>query len=330
MKHWTVLVAVLITAGSAVACNIPVFRYALERWRPDPCELIVFHSGPMDFQVEKEVESLRNQPSLAGGNSNVEVVLCDVRPSSATQELVAQKHIQLWKDLNRLEPKPLPYVVMRASHSRGTVIGWQGPLQNASTVVLDSPIRRQLSQRLLSGDSIVWLLLKSTDDQRNEALRKLVLTQCHELSTTLTLPEGIGLPGSELHSEVPLFLKFTLLEFSRDVAQEQFLVKLFSGFQPDAIAENQPLLIPVFGRGRALEVLPANQVDAQLIKELTQFLCGACSCQVKESNPGFDLLLATDWDVELFGEGGLLPPPAKTITDSDAPRLLNIPPGRKK
>ena len=117
----------------------------------------------------------------------------------------------------------------------------------------------------------------------------------------------------------------------RDDAQEQFLVRLFSGFQPQAYTEKQPLVIPVFGRGRALEVIPADQLDAKLFEELTLFLCGACSCQVKESNPGFDLLLSADWNRELFGENAVLPPPPKTVADQNQPpKLLPIAPGRKK
>jgi hypothetical protein len=41
------IVAVLLFGSVAMACNIPVFRYALERWRPDACEVIVFHEGEL-------------------------------------------------------------------------------------------------------------------------------------------------------------------------------------------------------------------------------------------------------------------------------------------
>jgi hypothetical protein len=204
-------------------------------------------------------------------------------------------------------------------------------LSDGLDAVLDSPVRKRLRERLLSGDSVVWLVLKSSDEGRNAAVHEMLKKQCDSLGKKLTLPEGIGEPGSELHSDVPLFLKFTTLEFSAEDAQERFLVKLFSGFQPEAFAEKQPLLIPVFGRGRALEVIPANRVDEKLIEELTMFLCGACSCQVKESNPGFDLLITAAWDRELFGEGGLIPPPPKKIGDrGKEPRLLPIAPGRKR
>ena len=107
-------------------------------------------------------------------------------------------------------------------------------------------------------------------------------------------------------------------------------MQLLTGFESQAVADGEPLLIPVFGRGRALEVIPARDLDEQLIENMTMFLSGACSCQVKSQNPGFDLLLTADWDNELFGEDGLRPPPAKTVSDrEDAPKLLTIPSGKK-
>jgi hypothetical protein len=150
------------------------------------------------------------------------------------------------------------------------------------------------------------------------------------LQKKITLPEGIGLPGSELHSEVPLLVQFSLLELDPTDKREQFLVRLLTGFEPEAVSDGEPLLIPVFGRGRALEVIPARDIDDHLIEDVTLFLMGACSCQVKEQNPGFDLLMTVDWDKQLFGEDGHRPPPAKTVKDrKESPELLTIPPGRR-
>ncbi len=313
----------ILFATTAYACNIPVFRYALERWKADACELLVFHDGPLNEESKARVDSLLGQSTSGGGFANAKVQACDIRTSDASI-------LALWRDLNAKEQKSMPYAVVRAPHPRGPITAWHGKLENVQSQVLDSPLRKRLTARLLAGDSIVWLLLKSPDPERNEATRTLIKAQTTELAGKLVLPDGIGLPGSELHSEIPLFLKFTSLEIDRDDPQEQFLVKLFSGFQPQAYSEKQPLVIPVFGRGRALEVIPADQLDAKLFEELTLFLCGACSCQVKESNPGFDLLLSADWNRELFGENGTLPPPPKTMEQGQAPKLLPISPGRKK
>lgn len=314
---------IVLFATTAFACNIPVFRYALERWKADACELLVFHYGPLDAKSKALVDELMSRSTSGGGFANAQIQAIDVQ--TATPQSLA-----VWRGFKDHEKKPLPYVLVRASHVRGPITAWHGKLEEVTSQVLDSPLRKRLSQRLLNGDSIVWLLLKSPDEDRNEAVRKMIKAQTAELATKLVLPDGIGLPGSELHSEVPLFLKFTSLEMDRDDAKEQFLVKLFSGFQPEAYSEKQPLVIPVFGRGRALEVIPADQLDAKMFEELTMFLCGACSCQVKESNPGFDLLISTDWNLELFGENGVLPPPPKTIAETGQPKILPISPGRKK
>ena len=324
-KTWTTAAVVILTAASAYACNIPVFRYALERWRADTCELVVFHEGALDEATKTQVEKLRQQTAANGGRANVDLQLIDVRAAADSNKLAQ------WRDLQKTTKLPLPYALVRTPHSRGPMNAWHGPVDQIAEQVFQSPLRTRLKERLLNGDSIVWLLLKSPDEGRNEAVRKLIREQSETLAQKMALPEGIGLPGSELHSEVPLFLKFTSLEIDRRDTREQFLVRVFSGIQPKAFEEGQPLVVPVFGRGRALEVIPAEQLDAKLFEELTMFLCGACSCQVKESNPGFDLLISADWNRELFGENGALPPPPKTVTDPSEPtKLLPIAPGRKK
>ena len=39
---------VLLSASVVVACSVPVFRYALEHWRPDAYVATVFHNGLSD------------------------------------------------------------------------------------------------------------------------------------------------------------------------------------------------------------------------------------------------------------------------------------------
>src|SRR6185503_19148933 len=48
-------------------------------------------------------------------------------------------------------------------------------------------------------------------------------------------------------------------------------------------------------RGRALEPLIAAGVTRDNVMEQAGYLCGACSCEVKEQNPGMDLLMAANW-----------------------------------
>lgn len=324
------VVALVACTSLAWACNIPVFRYALERWRPDVCEVIVFHEHDLTASQLQELAKLKPTES-AGAELNPK----DQPNVAVIQSRIGQdpnpRNRDLWETLKKTAATELPYVVVRTTVSdKRAVNSWHGPLAKFnSRQLLDSPMRRELSRRLLSGHAVVWLLVGSSDATKNAKAKQMLTTELKQLSKTIDFPEGLGLPGSELYAEIPLLMEFSILEVDPKDPQEAFLLGLFHGFHPDANTNGQPLLVPVFGRGRALEVIPADRLDADLIGDLTRYLCGACSCQVKERNPGFDLLVATPWERELFGEDGELPPPPKEFDPTTAPTLLTIPPGKQ-
>ena len=302
MKRLLAPVLCLLFVTTAHACNIPVFRYALERWRPDVCQVVVPESIKLSAREQKILDRFNE-------TAHIQVI----RSAVSTTE-----------SLNTA-------CVVRCKIANGHQVNvWSGPIGELPKLHLDqSPARTELSHRLLKGDSVVWLMIKSSDEKKNAAARKKLTAHFDVLGKKIELPEGIGLPGSELFSDVPLLLQFSLLEIDPSDPKEAFLVKLLSGIQADAFSEGQPLLVPVFGRGRALEVIPADDLSVNLIEDLTVFLSGACSCQVKERNPGFDLLIATDWDRELFGADGEAPPDKPALQQRGGkPVLLTIPPGK--
>ena len=328
MKFFTATLLTLLLSSVATACNIPVFRYALERWRPDICEVIVFHDGNFTEAQKSFLSGLDAASVDSNGIANMKVVRQHVGESM--DDSIAT----LWAGLQSQEVKPaLPYVVVRSMVGRGkSVNSWRGSIDDAAaSAILNSPIRRELTRRLVTGDSAVWLVLKSSNTERNSAVTALLTQQLKELGNKIPLPEGIGLPGSELFSDIPLLMKFSVLEIAPTDPAESYLVNFLHGMDPDSRLADQPLVVPVFGRGRALEVIPASKVDAGLIEDLTLFLCGACSCQVKDMNPGFDLLLAKDWNTELFGEDAEDVAEQMKSADEDIalPELVLIPPGRK-
>jgi hypothetical protein len=51
----------------------------------------------------------------------------------------------------------------------------------------------------------------------------------------------------------------------------------------------------VFGQGRVLWALVGKGVNADNVLEACEFLTEGCSCQIKSTNPGTDLLTCTDW-----------------------------------
>ena len=315
----------IIIPSLANACNVPVFRYALERWQPDVCEIVVFHDGDLSPPHTRFVQHLMSASFDNDGTANVKVRQQNIR-SNRENSLAA-----IWASLNADSKVSLPCVVVRSLAGHGRLVNnWRGSIDDAMKLgLLQSPVRQEISRRLYSGDSVVWLVLKSPDKVLNRTATDLLRKELERLSQEIPLPDGIGLPGSELLSEIPLLMKFSVLEIDPNDAKEQLLVTLLHGLDPESKKAGEPLIVPVFGRGRVLEVIPASQVDVALIEDLTLYLCRACSCQVKEQNPGFDLLLNTDWNRQLYGDDAedfaLLTTNVENKTTP--PALLDIPPG---
>ncbi|MEM1070230.1 MAG: hypothetical protein AAGI63_15105, partial [Planctomycetota bacterium] len=210
--HWltlnrrrTALLVWSLLASVACACNIPVFRYALERWRPDPCQIVVLYDAQLTKAEQELVAGLKPKPEQAS-DANVDLMLVDV--NDASMPLVAT-----WRSVSDTKDD-LPHVFVRTKLGPDRWInGWHGPLNTISADrVLYSPARKELGRRLLAGHAVVWILVTSDDQKKNEAAKKLLADNLEPLSGKIELPEGIGLPGSELHSEIPLLLKFSALQ----------------------------------------------------------------------------------------------------------------------
>jgi hypothetical protein len=41
------VVGICILPAAGFSCDVPVFRYALERWMPDLHDLVIIHDGPL-------------------------------------------------------------------------------------------------------------------------------------------------------------------------------------------------------------------------------------------------------------------------------------------
>ncbi|OYP36330.1 hypothetical protein [Rhodopirellula sp. MGV] len=312
--------------SSASACNIPVFRYALERWQPDNVEIIVFGAGGHTDASASPLQRL--QQLSQGPNASLNAKIVQLDPSDS----LPQPYAGVWAKVKD-DVTELPYVVVQTKVGQGRVATHlQGSLGEIDlNRVIESPARNELQQRLLAGHSIVWLMIRSKDAAKNALAKDMLEKAFKTLESEVEIPEGVGLPGSELYADVPLVVRFSILEIDPDDEQEQFLLDLLTGIRSDATGQSEPLLVPVFGRGRALEVLAADQTTPTMIQELTKFLAGACSCQVKEQNPGFDLMIRCDWEGELFG-GFENRPPDRSAEEglNRQPTLVPIPPGRKK
>src|SRR6185436_4076688 len=56
-----------------------------------------------------------------------------------------------------------------------------------------------------------------------------------------------------------------------------------------------PVVFPVMGRGRVMEALYGNTLAEKNVQEAAARMAGPCSCIIKFSKPGHDLVLCAAW-----------------------------------
>ncbi len=256
------LLAALLGGPASSACSVPVFYYALGRWTPSSHRLET-PAGSDDG----------NRTALAHSNAALTQAGDHLRaffPGAATP----------WCDQQ-------PAAAERSAFLK---------------LLLDSPQRAELVRRLASGSSGVWILLTCGDQARDDAAARLLQDRLHLIETTATLPApdakavAGGNSGDAPDLAVKPRLQFSVLRIARGDPAETGLTAQLLALCDNPAARSLPIVVPVFGRGRALGVLCGSTLTASRIDDACLFLVGSCSCEAKESNAGVDLLLDADWD----------------------------------
>ena len=273
------LLVLALSSGSA-PCNIPVFRYALERWPAEPYRAYVVHREPLSKADRDVLGRVRSDLNL-----EIQAV-----------ELGDDIPLALRRAMAKTPPAAMPWMIVLFPGDEEAV-AWEGPLE-ASVLdrLAESPARRELVKRLLSGTSAVWLLFESGDRARDDAAAALVEAELRRLETALQIPAP-GPDDPPLRLALPLKVAFSLLRIAHDDAAERDFAGSVLRGRGGEVA--RPAVVPVFGRARALHVLDAEEIRPGDLTELAEYISGACSCEVKELNPGVDLLVAADWDLLL-------------------------------
>lgn len=299
------LLAIAVIPQPARACTVPVFRYALERWKPSPYQVTVFHRGVLtDAQ-----RLLVKQMEIAPANLKVEVADLAGEPSEEARTL--------WR--LRGGSAALPHVIVRypEDDAEASPVS-SGPLDEAHVRSwLDSPARRGLVNHLANGESAVWLLLESGEADADAQAARMLEAELDRLRADLKLSEPD--PRDLLSTTIPLKLSFVVFRVSRSAPDEARLVEMLLGGEEGLDKVRGPIAFPVFGRGRVRLALHGERLRPTEIERWASSLCGPCSCVLKEQNPGFDLLLSASWDDLLE-----LPPTAESGRSAAPPP---IPPG---
>ncbi len=295
------------------ACQVPVFRYALERWPADPYELVVFHNGPLTKEQDAVVASVDY-------DVNLEISTIDTSKMTAPQ-------IARFGKVEIAEGELLARLYYPWESRRSEPL-WEGGLtRQILSRIVNSPVRRRIAKDILAGESAVWVILQSGEIESDHKMEEQLNKHLKEISQWLEIPEGVAGPGElervasgevamedVLRSTIPLKISFSVVKVNMADPDEEIFIRMLTAFVPELMEEypGQPLVFPVFGRGRALDGIAAKMLNEELMASAGSYICGACSCEVKRENPGIDLVMSVQWDDALEGSAvvidRLLPP----------------------
>ncbi len=301
---------------STHACNVPAFRYALERWPADLYQVVVYYeTAPRG----EEFELLQKGAAGHGSLANYSLKTIDVtKPEGKT--LAHERTITAFPWVEILYPV----------HSEAQGAVWSGPLASGQAKkILQSSARSRLVRSLLGGEVAAWVLIKSGQEHKDRRALDSLTTSLERASATLRMPE-IGTDQNGDPIAVADFktypVRFALIQIDRNDSQEELLINALVKSEPDLQRYDDPMAFPVFGRGRALYALVGNGIQENTILEACQSLMNWCSCEIKALNPGTDLLISADWsrpyggkmvedpELPLVGLGGFV----KSVPKTDA------------
>ncbi|MDD4787712.1 MAG: hypothetical protein PHO07_11095, partial [Pirellulales bacterium] len=156
----------------ALACNTPVYRYAMYNWRSAPFFVFYFHEGEVadeDRAVNQTIAGLtENLPPQA--NLKIELVnVSDQKQIDRLPEFV----VQAWKSH---QGGQLPAHVVVSPW--GAPI-FAGRLNTASAAsLIDSPARQRLGELLTEGHAAVMILLTCPDEDENKKAEQVLAELC--------------------------------------------------------------------------------------------------------------------------------------------------------
>ncbi|MCH1496146.1 MAG: hypothetical protein L7U72_13015 [Rubripirellula sp.] len=320
------LFAVCLAMSPLLACKLPVFRYALERWPVDQYRFVALISHPDSPVVQDAILALKEKQTAAW-NAEIEFV----NLAELTEEQWWQYEGLEGGDQDRLQ-------VYFPSKGQNKRLGWQGDLTRESVQRwASSPARKDLIHDLSQGVSAVWWLIEGRDLEKADQIEMEMKSILSQANREIKIPDGVisqadaadyfqSNPGASmddvLRCSVPLRVDFRLRRISSDDVSELGTLAMLRAL--GVTDSRNAWLVPVFGRGRMLDAIPVDRVDSSVVMNACKYMVGECSCTVKSQNPGADLLLLMNWEKELgveslvMGATSLLPPV-----------LLSIPEGQK-
>jgi hypothetical protein len=303
-----------ITAASW-ACSTPVYRYAMYRWQRAPYEVFYLHKGETpakDAAVNKALAALSPDGPAKGKTANVRFTSLDV----SDKAVLAALPPELLDTLKKHKDRPLPWHVVYTPSWTELHVGRLD--ENAAKTLIDSPSRKKMHKSLAGGAPCVLVLVPGKDEALNASARKHIATTIKNAAQGKFTPpadpldEPLGQPpagpkpeGVKAKPKLPSVATMTV---NRDDPQEQWLIRCLMQAEGDLRQfSDDTMVFAVYGRARVMPPCIGKGITPENLGDYVVFSMGPCSCEVKDQNPGMDLLSNYDWQksatalAELFG-----------------------------
>lgn len=297
-----ILIALLsVPAQQVSSCPIPVYRYALEFWEPDPYRVTIYSRGALSPSEQALFNRLTEHNTGPEAYANVDFTHVDLEINPHTSTLLPPQLQSMHDDAFMVVQYP------RISARSEPV--WSGPFSREYVDrLLDSPVRQTIAHHLAEG-TMVWILLQSGNRADNRQALSVLQTELARLEQTLVLPDPEQWWTNREGMDPPE-IRFEIVPLPMDDPAEQPLIQMLLHSEDDLLEfQSEPMVFPLYGRGIALWGIVGSGINTWNITDAAEFLTGPCSCQVKMLNPGVDLLVVKDWEasVERIADAMLTP-----------------------
>lgn len=280
------LVATLLIGAVAWACDTPVYRYAMYNWTAESYVVVYAYDGEPS-EEDREANDYLANAETADSPANIRFLTIDISNPDEVQQLPPE----MQGALEGSETEP-PYHAVFTPHNRLLLKERLAP--EAAQRLVDSPARAALTKHLRAGSAGVLILLQS----ENEGANAQALQEAEAAITRAAAGEirPFTLAGAGVEDEEVEPFEVALIVVSRNDPEEQTLVNMLLDVEDDLREFNDPMIFGVYGRARAGWPYLGQGITRENMDDCLAFMSGACSCEVKEQNPGMDLLVAADWN----------------------------------
>lgn len=297
----------LFSGRQAAGCTTPVYQYAMERWVQDYYEGILIHSGQQNEEVGRIIDLFESSVTAKKGPLNLNLKLMDI----------TSKKEEIKKLLKGTLPGKLPAMAIWFPYEFGeSKPFWTGYADHQTIAnIIHSEKRKAIGEQLLKMQVATWIFVPSGNRERDHEVMARFRQDIQNTREALK-KDYLAYPGSTPFADsIDLF---SIVSLPRDQKEESFLTTMLTAMAAGEYDNTEPVVFPVFGRGRVLTSLSGDDISAENIGDIIRFLINPCACQVKMANPGTDLLLQANWSraIEGYQEATVLPVFAGVANDS--------------